>query len=35
MASPSKKPPSGPSILDVDFAEEEEDDEYDPAKDEV
>ncbi|KAK3798629.1 hypothetical protein RRG08_019115 [Elysia crispata] len=34
VASPSKKPPSGPSILDVDFAEEEEDDEYDPAKDE-
>ncbi|GFO46305.1 Gon-4 protein [Plakobranchus ocellatus] len=34
VASPSKKPPPGPSILDVDFAEEEEDDEYDPAKDE-
>ncbi|GFS07850.1 GON-4-like protein [Elysia marginata] len=34
VASPSKKPANGPSILDVDFAEEEEDDEYDPAKDE-
>ncbi|RUS76575.1 hypothetical protein EGW08_015653, partial [Elysia chlorotica] len=34
VASPAKKPPSGPSILDVDFADEEEDDEYDPAKDE-